>query len=155
MIVAFTGHRPNRGRLPSDAPSQMRVVMRWLHGAYGERLHVISGMAQGWDTLAAKAAVELGVPFTAALPWAGHGGGWPADHRDQLRDLCALGERTVVVCDTPVYRPWVYQKRDEWMVDNSELLISAWDGIRTGGTWNTIRYAMERQRKMVHVYREP
>jgi uncharacterized phage-like protein YoqJ len=153
MIVSFTGHRPER--LPHDAAIRMDATMGWLQHTYSTSLHVVAGMAQGWDTLAARAAIKFKVPFTAAIPWKGHGQGWPREHLDAFRELCMQAERAVIVCDTDEYRPWVYQKRDEWMVDNSAVLITAWDGIREGGTWNTIQYAIKRQRKMVHIYEIP
>lgn len=151
MIVAFTGHRP--GRLQSDAPRKMRNFLILMKDAHPD-LRVISGMAQGWDTLAAKTAVELGIPFIAAVPWIGHSSNWPDDHRQQYLDLLSQADQVHIVCDVQEFKPWVYQKRDEWMVDNSDLLCSAWDGVRKGGTWNTIEYAIKRgrQHRIVHIY---
>ena len=28
------------------------------------------------------------------------------------------------------------------MVDNCDLLIGCWDGVKAGGTWNCLKYAM-------------
>lgn len=154
MIVAFTGHRP--GRLQSDAPTKMLNFMTGMKEFHPD-FRVISGMAQGWDTLAAKTAVYLSVPFIAAVPWFGHSSNWPQDHREQYLRLLDEAEAVEVICDVQQFKPWVYQKRDEWMVDNSDLLCSAWDGQREGGTWNTIKYAIKqgRQHRMVHVYEAP
>ncbi len=150
MIVAFTGHRPER--LPKDAPVRMRACFDWLKHTYGNALEVISGMADGWDRLAAETAVSLDVPFVAAVPWIGHGRHWP-----WYAELLKKAKHVNVVCDIQEWKPWVYQKRDEWMVDNSSFLISAWDGSRHGGTWNTIEYAIKRgkQGRIVHIYEAP
>lgn len=154
MIVAFTGHRPER--LPETAGHKMAILMAELKRLHSD-LVVISGMAQGWDTLAAKTAIGLDVPFIAAVPWAGHSHNWPEDHRRQYLELLDKAKHVKIVCDTQEFKPWVYTKRDEWMVDNSNILVSAWDGVRKGGTWNTIQYAIRRGRQdqILHVYETP
>ena len=124
---------------------------------HSNALRVISGMAQGWDTLAARTAIDLGIPYIAAVPWIGFSSNWPGEHQHLYLDLLEKAERVEIICDTQVYQPWVYQKRDEWMVDNSDLLCSAWDGVREGGTWNTIKYALKKNRRdqILSVYERP
>lgn len=71
-VVAFSGHRPDK--LLFTATS----VYRWLLG----RLEVlrpakaISGMALGTDTLGAIAALKLGIPLVAAVPFEGQDALW-------------------------------------------------------------------------------
>ena len=142
MIIAFTGHRI--GRMPLDSEVKIRAFLEGMRDLHGENLRVISGMAHGVDQLAANIAVELGVPYTAAVPWVGFAGNWEPAHRESYLGLLEKAERVCVTADVQEYRPWVYQKRDEWMVDNSDLLASVWDGVEAGGTWNTIKYARKR-----------
>ena len=44
-----------------------------------------------------------------------------------------------------------YQKRNCWMVDNSSLVIAAFDG-KKGGTKNTIDYARRKGRKIDNIF---
>ena len=36
------------------------------------------------------------------------------------------------------------QKRNEYMVDNSDKVFAFWNGEEKGGTWNTIQYARKK-----------
>lgn len=44
---------------------------------------------------------------------------------------------------SPAYSMASFQKRDEWMVDQSSRVIAVYDEV-PGGTKNTIEYAMKR-----------
>ena len=100
---------------------------------------VIVGMALGVDQWTARESVSLGLPFTAALPCDDMDATWPERSRAEFRDLVRLAA-VVHVVSPGLYKPWKMQRRNEWMVDNSERLVTVHDGS-TGGTWNCIRYA--------------
>lgn len=143
MIVAFTGHRPER--LGDDAAGAWIAVKEFMLAERPER--VISGMAQGVDTFAFDIAVEMGIPVVAAVPWTGHGIGWSQAQLDEYLKRLERATEVVVTSDTQEYRPWVYAVRDRWMVDNSGLLAAVWDGVRGGGTWQTMEYSRRRGRE--------
>lgn len=137
MIVAFTGHRPER--LGDNEKNASVAIRKFLEQERPSK--VISGMARGVDMYAYNHAIELGIPAVAAVPWVGHGSKWPGIHQKEYLDSLNLAVEVKVVCDVQEYKPWVYQKRDEWMVDNCEVLIAVFDGAQSGGTYNTITYA--------------
>ena len=39
------------------------------------------------------------------------------------------------------YQPSCYTTRDQWMVDNCDIVLAVWDGNPVGGTFDTIEYA--------------
>jgi uncharacterized phage-like protein YoqJ len=41
-------------------------------------------------------------------------------------------------------------KRNEWMVDNCDLLIAVWDGT-SGGTANCIKYAVKKKKQIIYI----
>lgn len=148
MIVAFTGHRPNKfgGYSPSNR-IRARVagaVTGWLEAKRSScELSCITGMAQGFDQWATYACLDLGIPYTAVIPFSGQELLWPepaqrwyqyllknAVHIENLRPG-GLGH-----CDAA----FALQKRNEWMVDRCDLLLAAWDGT-DGGTANCVHYA--------------
>lgn len=172
MIVAFTGHRPDKlgGYNPSPTQDRVRAKIRdfledvgrhtcdcgksrWGRmsdlcycgemccGTVTYTQYVISGMALGVDQWAAEICVELGIPFTAAVPCDGHGSNWPLESQANYCDLLAKAARVHVVSPGP-YAAWKLQRRNEWMVDNCELLVAVWDGSR-GGTANCVKYAQQ------------
>lgn len=115
------------------------AIRKFLEDTRPEK--VISGMAQGVDMLAFEHAYELGIYTIAAVPWLGHGSKWPKEHQEEYVSILESANELKVVCDVDEYKPWVYQHRDEWMVENCHKLVAVWDGVKSGGTYNTIKYA--------------
>lgn len=143
MIVAFTGHRPSKlgcGYGPSTMQTMVRVAIRTLL-VEKRATAVISGMALGVDQWAAEVCVELGIPFTAAVPFDGQELRWPEESQRHYCELISKSWNVHVVCPGP-YAVWKMQKRNEWMVDHCEVLFAIWDGS-PGGTANCVRYAEE------------
>lgn len=151
MIVAFTGHRPNKlggYRIPNP-------TWRWVCFMIREELerlkplHAISGMALGVDQWAARICVKLGIPFTAAIPFSGQELVWPFADRAAYHDLLSRAEKQIVICE-PGYSAAKMQRRNEWMVDNCDVLIAVWDGT-SGGTGNCVQYAKRKGREIIQI----
>ncbi len=141
MIVAFTGHRPDKlggwDPLHPVVESVKKSIRDFL--AANWPTHVISGMAQGVDQWAAQIAVDFGIPFIAALPCDNPETPWPLPSQQRYRELVAKARQIVVVSPGP-YKPWKMDRRNEWMVDNCDRLAAVHDGSK-GGTYNCIAYA--------------
>lgn len=135
IIVSGTGHRPSK-LVGHETAIQLRTF-DYLYELKPDE--VISGMADGFDTYLALAALELDLPLTCAIPFRGHRSKVSQDVYDFI---VAHAKRVVYVCDEPYKGPWQFQTRNEWMVDSSTRLASCWDGTR-GGTYNCIRYAVK------------
>lgn len=140
MILAFTGHRPDKlgGYGPSVLQNKIRDLIS-LVISNSKATTVISGMALGVDQWAAEEAVKLGVPFIAAVPCEGQDSRWPQASQSHYHDLLAKAQKVVVVSPGP-YAGWKMQKRNEWMVDQCDALVAVFDGS-DGGTANCVAYA--------------
>jgi len=142
MILAGTGHRPQKifTRDPYSEANARRLfdhVLPILQAL--EPSAVVSGMALGFDTALAQASLALGIPLTAALPFESQAAKWPRASRLVWQSIIDRAQSVQIV--TPGgYAAWKMQKRNEWMVDNSTLLLAYWDGS-PGGTSNCIDYA--------------
>jgi uncharacterized phage-like protein YoqJ len=101
---------------------------------------LISGMALGVDTLFALIGIERKINVLAAIPCDNQECRWPEESQQVYYDILdnPLVE-SKIICPGP-YWPWKMHKRDEWVVDNSDKLISVWDGT-SGGTAHTTKYA--------------
>ena len=108
MIVAtITGHRPER-------IENWPAVRHDLQEAYLALKvdHVIQGMAAGVDLTAARVAYDCGIPFSCAIPWAGHGP--RTGDAKNYEQAYFHAEHVWVVNDCEGYPgPWVYQERNE------------------------------------------
>jgi len=143
MIIAFAGHRSER--LGDDLAGAWIAIKEFLMTERPDG--VISGMAQGVDSMAFDIAVDLGIPVTAAVPWVGHALEWPPTLREQYLARLEKAADVRVTSDVDRYSVSVYSIRNRWMVDNSDRLAAVWDGVRDGGTWDAIEYSRKLKRE--------
>ena len=147
IIKAGTGHRPDKLGGYSDAIFNKLVGVAKL--AIKDADKVISGMALGWDLAIAQAAIDLDIPFIAAVPFKGQECKWPKQTQLKYQEILSKAEKVVYVCEGG-YAPYKMQERNKWMVDNSDILVALWNGT-PGGTANCISYA-EKQNKVIENY---
>lgn len=149
MIVSFTGHRPQKiGGFDVPNPTYNGIVAqikKTLIELQPEK--AISGMALGVDQWAAEICIELKIPFIAAVPFEGQEKIWPQTSQDRYNALLQKAEEIVYVSE-PGYAASKMQRRNVWMVDNSDTLIAVYDGSG-GGTGNCVKYAESISKKIV------
>lgn len=152
LTVAGTGHRPEKlGGYETWAYNALVVTaMTVLHSLKPGK--VISGMALGWDQALAEAALRMGVPFTAAIPFKGQESRWPKESQERYRWLLGKADEVVDTSEGQPYHPRLMQVRNEWMVDNCDLLVALFDGT-PGGTANCVKYAKRVGRPVRNYYR--
>lgn len=146
IILCGTGHRP-------EDCEEEEVVRRKIQQTLQEARPgiVISGMAAGFDLWLADEAITLGIPVWAARPWAGH------TARTQDTELYAkvigYADQVIAVTKSDEYAgPWVYHKRNEWMVDHATHILAYWSGKKTGGTYACLNYARKQSRPIRNIY---
>jgi len=137
MIVCATGHR--KIAVPEDR--LIEIATDYL--AETDPFRVISGMALGWDQAVARAAINLCIPLTAAVPFPQQPKLWPDHDQWNWTELIAAADRVHVVSD--YYRMSALEERNRWMVDNCDRVLAFWDGSVNGGTANCIRYATKKK----------
>lgn len=160
MKIAFTGHRPNKFNNDYDLKSPLihsirreiihKVAMIRVREDNTSPTEFIVGMALGIDTLAALIAIDLEIPFTAAIPCLKHDSKWPEKSRKIYQEILAHPLCTVELVSPVPYNSRVMQVRNEWMVDHSEILLAVWDET-AGGTANCVAYAKSIEREIVHI----
>ena len=129
MTVMVTGHRPERLRgQEKEVSAGMATLIAELKPD-----KAISGMAAGADQIWAIAALDGGIPLYCYFPY-------PRQKYHPQEEYImerAAGKRNI--CSE--YSPQSYYLRDKAMVDDSDVVIAVWDGVKSGGTWKTIEYA--------------
>lgn len=145
-IVAITGHRPEK-------ITDFRYVETQLRHAFHDfdARRVIQGMAAGVDLVAAKTAYQMHIPYWCAVPYKGHkartGGsnGYVPSWEAYYENALLYAEEVHYVTDYESYPgAWVFQKRNEWMVDHANFVVAVWDGSN-GGTKNCVDYAIKKK----------
>lgn len=142
--ACFTGHRPNKlGGYNENNPIIQHVreqLALYIDSAIQQGVTTfISGMALGVDQLAAQLVLDTSATLVAAVPFEGQESNWPIQSQRKFTELLSRCHHIEYVCEHG-YEVWKMQKRNEWMVDNSHLVIAVWDGT-SGGTGNCVKYA--------------
>lgn len=152
MILACTGHRPSKlgGYGEGVRERLVELASDSLGRLAPER--VITGMALGWDQAVAEAAILRGLPFIAAIPFAGQEKVWPAASQERYRKMLKLAMEVAYV-SPPGYAGWKMMERNKWMVYRADVILALWDGS-PGGTANCVRYAESVGKKVVDVWGE-
>jgi len=151
VIVAFTGHRPDKlGGYKVPNPMYIKVcreIDKVLRELKPEK--VITGMALGVDQWAAMIAHKMEIPFLAAIPFEKQEAKWPEQSQKTYRLLRKLASEEVIVSPGG-YSADKMQTRNKWMVDHCDKLIAIWDGS-SGGTGNCINYAKSIKREIIYI----
>ena len=151
MIVAFSGHRPDKcGGYNLPNPTYLHIckeIDKALRQLKPEK--VISGMALGVDQWAANIAFKLKIPVLAAVPFDGQEKKWPDKSQSIYRKLLNKASEIVVV-SPPGFTKEKMQIRNRFLVDQSDLLIAIFNGS-PGGTANCIEYAKHTNKKIIFI----
>lgn len=152
----FTGYRPQKLRYLSEQNSEeyqrlYRLLTKLIKAAVAEGYdYFISGFAQGVDLMAAEIVISrrnegAEIALEAALP--------AMNQTDRWNDF----DKGVyfVLLDKADYRKCVEQKmtrhsclkRNEYMVNEADLVIAVYDG-KQGGTDYTVHLAREKNRNL-------
>lgn len=144
---AVTGHRDL-----TAAP------MKWLQPEFDRVLHKLrdghatvdahSGMALsadqdfGWSALNARLRLHAHVPFPSQPDR------WTQEQQDSYRRL--LARCTSVKVYGQYYDVGLLFARNDGLLDVADAVVAVWDGLRTGGTFDTVRKAVARELPVIH-----
>lgn len=155
----FTGHRPEKlpwGKNEQDARCEKlkRELSCHVEGIYlAGCTHFICGMARGCDLYFAEAVLALRaihgeITLEAAIPCDTQANSWTIPEQRRYEHL--LAECDEVSFISHVYSPGCMQRRNEYMVDKSAVLLAVFNGS-SGGTMNTILYAKRKGLQVILV----
>lgn len=145
MLIAFTGHRPEKlGGYSSAAACRLNsfadhIVQRII--TKHPDAEMISGMALGWDQAIALACTNQGVPFHAYIPCHGQQSRWPRESQEHYLNLLTQAKSRKLI--TQEYTSWCMKARNIAMVDDCYALVALYNGTG-GGTEHCIEYAVEK-----------
>ena len=158
-VCSFTGHRS--AKLPwgynEEDPRCLDLKQRIfdaVEAVYSAGFkEFICGMAEGCDLYFCEAVMALReehpeITVEAAIPFSGQADKWPpAQKRRYDRLVSECDKQTLLQTE---YTPDCMMKRNRYMVDHADLIIACYDG-QSGGTLNTLRYALEKDVRILHL----
>lgn len=158
----FTGYRPQKLPFPIGANREYNDFELDLYNAIltlakeGCRVFY-SGMAMGFDIIAAECALlvahspafkDVGIEVVCAIPFKEQAKKYPADWKARYEKVLAEADKAILISND--YYRECYFDRNRFMVDNSDCVLTWFDGNR-GGTKNTIEYAKSIGRKVINI----
>lgn len=149
----FTGHRPEKLNVPES------VVREKLGKAIDTAISngfqtFICGMARGIDLWAGEEVLlrkqcNPEIRLVCATPFVGFEKSWDSKWRNLYDMVASKADYKYAICQT--YTRYCFQKRNEWMVLHSGLVIAAYNGA-PGGTRNTVLYANQQHVPVYNIF---
>lgn len=148
--AAFTGHRSVSFPWMRDkSDKEYRRLKASLRAACTEaykcgKRFFLSGMAEGFDLIAASCVLELeaelpGIALICVFPYAS------ADPSQQR--IAERAHGSIIL--TEEYSSGCMQLRNRFLTDRSSLLIAFYDGRAEGGTFDTLKNAVDSGKAVV------
>lgn len=158
-VCCFTGYRPEKFpfKLERENAEYIAFENRLIKTVFSlieeECFTFLSGMAMGFDIIAAQAVLLLKernpqVKLICALPYPNQGAGFPEPWRERHERVLYSADKVIKVSED--YSTCCYAKRNAFMVDNSDYVVTWFDG-KHGGTENTLKYAAKKRRHIINL----
>lgn len=162
LSCCFTGYRPQKFPFPLDGENTQYIEFE--NRLFGKIVELINcgcltfytGMAMGFDIIAAECVLtaagampDCAVRLICAVPFLEQAKKFPADWKNRYDKIIARADQAVIISND--YYPRCYFDRNRFMVDNSDFVLTWFDG-GVGGTKNTITYAKSISRKIINLY---
>ena len=149
--VAFTGHRTYKG----EVDDELRCVVRELY-AVGIR-RFLCGMSWGFDLAAGECVAALkrehsDVVLVAVEPFATFRSLFSGVAAEQYDRVLAAADERIVVGDD---ERGAYMLRNDYLVDNSRLVVAWYNYSPRGGTAYTVKRAERNRVEVTNLYPQP
>lgn len=151
MILGISGHRPAKiggFSIPNPIYSYIKNEAKRILSDLNPSV-VISGAALGFDQLIMELCIDLNIDFIAAVPFKGQEAWWPIESREKYFHLLSHAKQVEVVCHGG-FAAWKMQVRNQWIVDNSDRMLTCFDGSN-GGTKNTVEYSISKNKELIYI----
>lgn len=144
-----TGHRPKGLPWGYDETKssclRFKADLKQLYiGAikYGLKTF-LTGMAEGFDMIAAETIIELKKTFPevkliAVIPCKDQEKNWRPSQQERYWNIIAQCDDKIILSNHPTKE--CFNERNLWMVQHSSVCIACWNG-QSSGTGNTVHFA--------------
>ena len=112
--------------------------------------HFISGGALGADSDFAEIVIDLrksaypDITLEIAVPCPNQNLKWCTKDKRRYMKICQAADSVNVI--SKKYSDFCMQKRNEYMVDQSDFVIVVWNGETHGGTYRTFQYVKRKKK---------
>ena len=156
--VSFTGYRPQK--LPFNLNPNDADYLEFYNNLYNAILEVATdnsnfycGGAIGFDIIAGEIVLKIKeknptINLIMVVPFFEQSNDYTPSWRERYKKLISAAKEVVYV--EQQYVNGCYFKRNRYLVDNSDILITYYNG-QSGGTKYTVNYAEKKKRKIINI----
>jgi len=158
----FTGYRPQKFPFPLLPSSKEYIdfensLIKTLFDLSDNGVcEFYCGMAMGFDIIAGECVAllkrvkpDMDVRLVCAIPFEKQSENFPPEWKLRYENLLQLADK--VVFTSKEYHKGCFSVRNKFMVDSSDCVVTWFDG-KSGGTKNTICYALSKGRKIINLF---
>jgi hypothetical protein len=146
FVISVTGHRDIADGDTAALRQQLETVFQEVRGRFQHLpVRLVTGLAEGADTIATEVALEAGLSVTAVLPMPlqSYSEDFTGDalekfqglvKRDDIKvlELPVSDGQTVADLSDPANRDAQYAMLRDYIIRRSNLLVAVWDGADNG-----------------------
>ena len=133
-----------------------KLLLKEIENAYNMGFrYFYCGMAMGFDLLAAEAAISLKsklkeLKLIAVIPHPDQTRLWDEKDKELYNKVLKKANRRILLSDS--YSRDSLLKRNDYLLENSSLLIAFYNGNKRGGTYYTYRRALRKGMDVINLY---
>ncbi len=157
----FTGYRPQKFgfELSDNSPEYYSLINRLSDAIFSlpkeDCFTFYCGMAMGFDIIAGEIVVMLRklykdakIELVAVVPFKEQSESFDNEWKKRYNSLLKSADR--IIYTAAKYTKGCFAKRNCYMVDNSDFVITWYDG-KPGGTLQTLNYAHKMGKRIINV----
>ena len=161
LSCCFTGYRPQKFPFPLSRENaaylnfENSLLAKITELVNAGCLTFYTGMAMGFDIIAAECVLSVSkamkhhaIRLICAIPFLDQAKSFSPEWKERYESVLARADGAVLISDK--YYPKCYFDRNRFMVDNSDFVLTWFDGS-SGGTKNTVEYAKSISRKVINI----
>lgn len=159
MRACVTGYRPDKLTWKYDENDIKCILLKQtlalvIAKVVGDGVdHFYSGMAEGVDTYFAEEVYNYSkkmnkeIKLTCVIPHKRQCYKWSKEAKERYYKIL---EKSEMVLINEEYTRSCFYERNQYMVDNVDVVIAVFDG-KKGGTLQTVKYALKKDKKVICV----
>jgi hypothetical protein len=114
--------------------------------------HLITSLSWGWERALVKAAVELEIPFTVAIPYPEREIEWKPEARRGYQEMLSKAQDLQLVSER--LTPTAVTESLFWRANRADLVLALWEYDFEGMTYEVMRYAWSEGKMVVNLWEE-
>lgn len=148
ITVAFTGHRTYKG----EANAELCSTLEQLYSEGYTRF--LCGMAWGWDLAAGEMVLNLKqqhpeIELIAVVPYTDFKKLFRGEDLKRYDRIINAADEVITVNEEGGNRAFIL--RNDYLVNNSSIIVAWWNNTPSGGTAYTVRKAQRLHRPVINL----